>query len=100
MRFLTVCILSISICHASVDAILENYPFSPNRRYGPSAQQSNKKLEEVRVVGYVQKGAKTYIFLRSEGKLRKVKVGDELDGVRLVGVRRGFLLLGDGNEIK
>ncbi|MEN3039764.1 MAG: hypothetical protein ABDI07_11575 [Candidatus Kryptonium sp.] len=57
-------------------------------------------MEEIKVVGYVEKGTNSYLFLRSEGKLKKVKVGEEINGMKLIGLQRGFLLLGDGDEIK
>lgn len=99
MRLLILALTLLSCSYASsVDTIIKNYPFSPDRKYAPMRQEK-VKLEDVPILGYIINGKKTYLLVRNEGKVRKLNLGEELSGMKVIGVGKGGMVLRRGDEV-
>lgn len=100
MIVLLVCLI-LSSGYASVKTIIENYPFSPARKYPPASPRGEKpQTDQVLVIGYAIQDGRAYILVREEGKVRKLSMGDEFMGGKILGVRRGFLMVRDYEGVK
>ncbi|MEJ5339270.1 MAG: hypothetical protein ACK42C_04585 [Aquificaceae bacterium] len=101
MRAFIACLLISFHGFASVQAILENYPFSPQRRYPPTQIKGDKpQIDKVQILGYVSSENELYVLVREEGKVKRLRRGDEFMGMKILGVQRGFILARDEEGVK